>query len=238
MKRRSRDRNDDEQLRTGRGRKQALASEWGFSTASPGRMNVISPHAQALARLAIASTLNVLLVQAPASASDPLLRLGSALPDDVVVWTAKNFGRHLARASDAHAVEFGQLLGETAAHLARSNPSACIRMLLPSAYGPLRARDWPKQFLDRQMAVQRRIVQDALSSPAPEPNEEAAGHVVDQALQAMRLQYGEQQVKALASPPTSATDSNYCIAWARYYQLIASLPARDASLAIRWLNAP
>jgi hypothetical protein len=201
-------------------------------------MNTFSTTSHAPATAAFTLAVCALVTQAPALAGDPLVQAGSALPDEAVVWTAQNFGRLLARASDAHAVEFGKLLGETAAHLAQTEPSACIRMLLPSAYGPLRAKDWPKQFLNRQMSVQRKIAQDALSSPSPEPTEEQAGPIVDRALQVTRARFGDQQVKSLASPPKSPTDSQYCLAWARYYQVIGSFPASDASLAIRWLNAP
>ena len=192
---------------------------------------------------AASTNVNVLIFCAALCASnavagDPLVEASGALPDDAIVWSAQNFGRLLARASDADAVKFGALLGDTAAYLANSDPRACLQMLLPSKFGPLRAKEWPEPFLSQQMSVQRSIVRAALSSPSPGPTEELAGPVVDRAIDKLRKTHGAAAVQALRSSPQSSSDTQYCLAWAHYYQILVAFPEREASLAVRWLNAP
>ena len=175
-----------------------------------------------------------ILLQATSYAAD----VRNLLPDEALVWSAKNFGRLLARATNEEAVEFGRVFSESTAYLGRSDPDKCIRMVMPSIFGPLRAEEWPKQYLDRQMAIQKRVVHTARTQPTAVPDEKIAGPIFDKALAAVVQKHGKDAARILSSTDKSIPAKSRCLVWSALYSELVKLPTDEAGLAIRWLNAP
>jgi len=181
-------------------------------------------------RLMVAAT--VCTLPAPAFSSDALLT------DQAVVWGAKNWWRMLARASNGEAIQYGRLIAETTAHLSKSSPDACMRMIMPSVFGPLHSHEWPTPFLERQMSIQRQIVATAVTRPSAVPTEAQAGPILDRVLATLRSKYGAEAVKILTRADKNLPKESACVMWSRLYEEAASLPSDEGGLLVRWLNVP
>lgn len=165
-------------------------------------------------------------------------QVGELLSDDTLVWSSQRFGTLLAKATNPEAMEYGRIYAETSAFLGKTDPSKCVRMIYPSMFGPLRASEWPKHFLDRQMAIQRRIVTTALANPNVEPSEEVAGPLFDKAMAVLSTEYGAEAGRVLTSTVKEVDAKTRCLMWSRLYAELVKLPVDEGGVVIRWLNAP
>lgn len=161
-----------------------------------------------------------------------------SIVDEFLIWGNKNFSRLLARASNEEAVEFARVFSDTTTYLAKSNPKKCLRVVMPSVYGPLSREEWPTQFLDRQMTIQRRIAKTALASPNSIPTEAEAGPVFDRVYQDLARHYGAEQAKLLTRSDKNMPAKETCLAWGHLYQELSKLPPQQGGVVVRWLNAP
>lgn len=162
----------------------------------------------------------------------------SSTKNQAVVWGAKNWWRVLARANDAEASRYGQLISETTAYLSKRSPRACMRMIMPSVFGPLHKNEWPKFFIEQQMAIQQRIVTTAFTNPNAIPTEAEAGPILDQVLATLSIRHGAEAVKLLSRTDNDIPQEAGCIMWSRLYGEAASLPHAKGGVLIRWLNVP
>jgi hypothetical protein len=163
---------------------------------------------------------------------------GGAHKDELLVWTAQNFGRLLARATNDEAIKFAVLYSETANHLVKVDPGKCLRMVMPNVFGPLRPEEWPQEFIDKQMAIQRRIVRTALTSPNTVPGEAEAGPILDRVLQTLRSKHGVEATNILTRSDKNIPSSLGCQMWSRLYLETSKLPVDQGGVLVRWLNAP
>lgn len=162
----------------------------------------------------------------------------SPLTDQAIVWGATNWWRLLARASNDEAVQYGQLIAETAAHLSKSSPDACMRMIIPSVFGPLRGQEWPQPFLERQMNIQRQIVATAFTRPNAIPTEDQAGPILDRVLATLSAKHGAESVRVLSRTDKEIPKKLSCVMWSRLYKEASGLPGGEGGVLIRWLNVP
>lgn len=158
--------------------------------------------------------------------------------EEATLWANKNAGALISKASNDEAIEFAIVFSETANYLATTDEKKCMKMILPSIFGPLMKNEWPKQFLDRQMAIQRKFTATALSNPHEPPSEDEAGPIFDSVLEILETKYNPNTGKLLGISDNHSELKLRCEAWANLYRELSKLPPNQGGAVVRWLNAP